>query len=138
VEALWGNLLGGGSGVEWYFGYKYPNMDLNCDDFRSRDRMWDQTRIALEFFRRRLPFWEMEPANDLAPGVRGFAKKGSVYAVQLPKGGSAKLTLDGGAYSMSWLNPRTGEMKAGAATTGAIGPPPAETDKDWIVLLKRK
>jgi hypothetical protein len=138
VEALWGNLLGGGSGVEWYFGYKYPHMDLNCEDFRSREKMWDQTRIALEFFRKNLPFWEMEPANDLALGARVFVRKGSVYAVQLPKGGSVNLSLDGGKYATSWFNPRTGEMRPGAETTGAIGPPPAETDKDWIVLLRRK
>ena len=24
TQALWGNLMGGGSGVEWYFGYQYP------------------------------------------------------------------------------------------------------------------
>ncbi len=35
-QALWGNLMAGGSGVEWYFGYKYPHMDLNCEDWRSR------------------------------------------------------------------------------------------------------
>ncbi|MEZ5397232.1 MAG: hypothetical protein R2724_31255 [Bryobacterales bacterium] len=41
--------MGGGAGVEWYFGHQYPHMDINMEDWRSRDRMWDQTRYALEF-----------------------------------------------------------------------------------------
>ena len=32
-HALWGNLMGGGSGAEWYFGYPYAHMDLNCEDW---------------------------------------------------------------------------------------------------------
>ncbi len=76
TQALWGNLIGGGSGVEWYFGYNYPNMDLNCEDWRSRDRMWDQTRYALEFFHEHLPFWEMAPDNSLASGAKRCAGAG--------------------------------------------------------------
>jgi hypothetical protein len=47
---LWGNLMGGGAGVEYYFGYRLPENDLIAEDFRSRDRSWDYCRIALEFF----------------------------------------------------------------------------------------
>jgi hypothetical protein len=61
-HALWGNLLAGGAGVEWYFGYKHPHADLNCEDWRSRDAMWDQTRHALEFMRR-IPFTEIKPSR---------------------------------------------------------------------------
>ena len=109
-QALWGNLMGGGAGVEWYFGNKFAHMDINCEDWRSRDRMWDQTRYALEFFRKHLPFWEMEPNNALAAGVeaRVLAKPGAVYAVYLPKGGSATLNLAEGDYAVRWYNPRAG------------------------------
>ena len=55
--ALWGNLMAGGAGCEWYFGYKYPNNDRNCEDFRSREHMWDMTRYAVEFFKKYLPFY---------------------------------------------------------------------------------
>ena len=48
-HALWGNLMAGGAGVEWYFGYSYPHSDLTAQDWRSRDQMWDYTRYALEF-----------------------------------------------------------------------------------------
>jgi hypothetical protein len=62
--ALWGNLLAGGAGVEWYFGYSGPHNDLNCEDWRSRDRMWDQTRYALEFMRQ-IPFTTMRHNDGL-------------------------------------------------------------------------
>jgi hypothetical protein len=146
--ALWGNLMAGGSGVEWYFGYKFAHMDINCEDFRSRDRMWDQTRHAIAFFRAHLPFWEMEPDNSLVTGAEGayaFAKAGQVYAVYLPSGGDAQVKLDPGSYTAQWFNPRaggglvSGSVKSldggGARSTGA---PPAEPAQDWVVLIKRK
>src|SRR3712207_247552 len=36
-QALWGNLMAGGGGVEWYFGYKFPDSDLTAQSWRSRD-----------------------------------------------------------------------------------------------------
>lgn len=147
IEALWGNLMGGGAGVEWYFGYKYAHMDLNCEDWRSRDRMWDQTRHALEFFRRRLPYWEMTPQGVKAEPAtaRVLAKAGEVYAVQLPKGGEARLELATGSYTVEWYDPRAGgALQAGSVrmVTGGgmanLGAPPADADKDWVVLVKRR
>ncbi len=146
-QALWGNLMGGGAGVEWYFGNKFPNMDINCEDWRSRDRMWDQTRYALEFFRRHLPFWEMEPDNSLAAGAdaRVLAKPGSVYAVHLPKGGGATLNLPDGAFQVRWYNPRAGgALQNGSVRSvrgrGAVslGAPPSEPEQDWAVLVTRR
>ena len=108
TQALWGNLMGGGAGVEWYFGYKYPNMDLNCEDWRSHDRMWDQTRFALEFFQTHLPFAEMQPDNGRAANAYVIAKPGRIYAVYLPKGGTTDLRIEEGSYTVQWYNPRTG------------------------------
>ncbi len=147
---LWGNLMGGGSGVEWYFGSDFPNMDINTEDWRSRDKMWDQTRYALEFFQRHLPFWAMEPANELLATPAGkayaLAKAGEVYAVYLPDGGTAELTLPAGRYAVRWYDPRHGgELRTGsvetvtatdAAPTG-IGEPPSDAARDWAALLRR-
>jgi hypothetical protein len=128
AEALWGNLLGGGAGVEWYFGYSFPHMDLNCEDWRSRDRMWDLTRYALDLFQRHLPFNEMEPLPD-----RVFAKKGSVYVKQVIGGGS-KLDLPPGRYTYAWFDPRTGSLSEPRASAGA---PPSDPQKDWILLVRK-
>ena len=65
VQVLWGNLMAGGAGVEWYFGYKYAHNDLNCEDWRSRDILWDQTRYAIEFFQKYVPFESMDSNDDL-------------------------------------------------------------------------
>jgi hypothetical protein len=145
TQALWGNLMGGGSGVEWYFGYKYPHMDLNCEDWRSRDRMWDQTRFALQFFQQNLPYWEMTPDNTLADGAYVLAKPGSVYAVYLPNGGAPQLKLDAGQYTVRWYNPRAGgalQTGTAAAVSGpgavSLGQPPSDPSADWAVLVKRK
>jgi hypothetical protein len=147
IEALWGNLMGGGAGVEWYFGYKYAHMDLNCEDWRSRDRMWDQTRHALEFFRRHLPFWEMTPQSVRSEPstARVLAKAGEVYAVQLPKGGPAALELAPGTYTVQWYDPRSGgALSTGSVSTVAgggmasLGSPPLDAGKDWVALVKRR
>jgi hypothetical protein len=146
IHALWGNLMAGGSGVEWYFGHAFPHMDINCEDFRSRDRMWEQTRYAMDFFRSHLPFWEMEPSAELAGAkdARVLARGDSLYAVQLPAGGEATLQIGKGNYTVQWFNPRTGgELQAGSVRTvqgpGAksIGQPPSDPQKDWVALVKR-
>jgi len=144
---LWGNLMGGGSGVEWYFGYQYDHMDLNAEDWRSRDILWDQTRYALEFFHQHLRFWEMNADNALASaeGAYVLAKPGEAYAVFLPEGGSTELTLAEGSYSVAWYDPRNGgALQVGTVETvdgpGAqsLGEPPADADKDWAVLVRKR
>jgi len=144
--ALWGNLMGGGSGVEWYFGSRFPHMDINCEDWRTRENMWDQTRYALEFFHDYLPFAEMAPDNALISNSKAYclAKPGEVYAIYLLEGGSADLKVAPGRYSVQWYNPRTGgELLRGSVRqiTGpaaqSIGRPPSQSDKDWAVLVRK-
>lgn len=146
-HVLWGNLLGGGSGCEWYFGYKYPHNDLNCEDWRSRERLWDQTRWALEFFRQQLPFTEMQPADELTAAADDycFARPGEVYAVYLPAGDSTELELPQGRYSVGWYNPRQGgELAAGTVETlsgpgrASLGRPAQDDGKDWVALVRKQ
>jgi len=143
--ALWGNLMAGGAGCEWYFGYKYPNNDRMCEDFRSREHMWDLTRYAVEFFKKYLPFTEMKPNDQLVTNGWCLTKEGEVYCVYLPVGGTANLQLKEGKYSVEWFNPRDG----GALRSGSIkdvngpgeisiGLPPDEPDKDWAALVRIK
>jgi hypothetical protein len=146
---LWGNLMGGGAGAEWYFGYKYAHNDLNCEDWRSRENMWNQTRHALSFFHRYLPFTEMRPADGLLsqPDAYCLAKFGHVVAVYLPRGGTTTIDLswDRGIYAVQWYNPRkggdlitapTGRIELADTPKPTIGPPPSDPDQDWVVLLR--
>lgn len=72
-NALWGNLMAGGAGVEWYFGYKHPHSDLTCQDYRTREKMWIQGRYALEFFQKnKIPFWDMTTTNGIISTKAGY------------------------------------------------------------------
>lgn len=150
---LWGNLMAGGAGVEYYFGYGLPENDLKGEDFRSRDRSWDDCRIALDFFRQgKIPFAMMTSDNGLIGNEKDnhskycFAKKGEIYLVYLPDGGTAELDLSGttGAFTLLWFNPREGgEMRKGSVTSVqgggkvSLGQAPADVDEDWLVVVRR-
>jgi len=146
---LWGNLIAGGAGVEWYFGYKFAHNDLNCEDWRSRDHMWDLTGYALEFFHEHLPFIEMAHHDELTSAENDycFAKPGEIYAIYLPTGSTTHLDLGNSSatFTVQWYNPRTGgQLQTGTVTTitgpcpVAIGHPPKDIDKDWVALVKLK
>ena len=146
---LWGHLMAGGAGVEWYFGYKFAHNDLNCEDWRSREHMWELTSYALEFFHQHLPFTEMSHHDELTSARNDycFAKRGEVYAIYLPTGGTTHLDVGSSSaiFTVHWYNPRMGDpLRTGtvAAVAGpgsvAIGHPPQDTDKDWVALIKQK
>ncbi len=150
---LWGTIMAGGGGVEYYFGYKLPQNDLACEDFRSRDKSWDYCRIALEFFRDyEIPFWEMTSADILVGNAKNdnskycLAKPGSAYLVYLPDGGTTELDLSGdpGTYRVQWFDPSDGGLLQQGSVTKiqgggkvALGLPPKDETSDWLIVLTR-
>ncbi len=147
-HALWGNLLAGGGGAEWYFGYRYPDNDMTCEDFRGRENMWEQTRIAREFFYEYLPFRKMENHDELTSSEQAFcfALPGEIYVMYLVQGDRTTLDLGGvnGEFEVRWFDPKNG----GSLQEGTIpilqggrevfpGQPPERPDDDWIVLARR-
>ncbi|MEM7263875.1 MAG: ThuA domain-containing protein, partial [Planctomycetota bacterium] len=142
---LWGNLMAGGAGCEWYFGYGFPNDDLDCEDWRSRDNMWNLTRYALNFFQTHTEFWEMIPDDSLVSGDAWcLARSNDAYVVYLPSGGTTDLDLGSGMYSLDWFDPRNGGGLIPGATgiigggVAPVGPPPSEVNEDWVALLRRE
>ena len=142
--SLWGNLMANGSGVEYYFGYEYPQSDLTCEDWRSRSEMWDYTRYALDFFRKRVRFWEMKNFDNLLTSNNGYClgENGNAYVVYLTSGGRAQLDLsnDSNFYKAAWYNPRTGKYVATSSIlaggkTVSSGLPPSNTQQDWVWML---
>ncbi|RYD46557.1 MAG: DUF5060 domain-containing protein, partial [Verrucomicrobiaceae bacterium] len=143
-NALWGNIMAGGAGCEWYFGYALSNSDLTCQDFRSRDSFWDYCRYTLQFLSANyVPFAEMTNRNSLVSGNgnnanRCLAKTGSTYLVQLHGGGTHTLNLTGttGSFTVKWFDPRNGgALINGPTVTGggtvSLGAPPNSTTQDW-------
>ncbi|WP_303316250.1 DUF5060 domain-containing protein [Flavivirga abyssicola] len=148
AQVLWGNLMAGGAGVEWYFGYKYAHNDLKCEDWRSRDLLWDQTKHALDFFQKHVPFTKMHAADNLTdnPNDYVFAENGSTYVVYLPTVTDTKIDLYSfnSKFNVKWYNPRTGgSLQKGSVKTikgggvVSIGLPPSK-DKDWVALITVK
>ncbi|PHQ34059.1 DUF5060 domain-containing protein [Rhodopirellula bahusiensis] len=147
-NALWGNFMAGGAGVEWYFGYKHPHSDLTCQDYRVRENMWRQCRIALKFFaNEKIPFQNMTNANDLLGTKNGycFADAGKLYLVYLKQADTTTLDLNGvdREFEILWFNPRTGgDLQAGSVQTvnGGdkvnLGQPPMDSDQDWLAVLR--
>jgi hypothetical protein len=146
ADCLWGALLGGATGVEWYFGYRFPHTDLTCEDFRSRKNWWKQSTIATQFVNN-LPVETMKPANDLVNVKNAFcfANPGEIYVVYKPmNSGECKLKLDSDkTFSVKWFNPRAGgELKDGSISEikgqGIVnlGNPPEEAEKDWVAVIQ--
>ena len=150
-EALWGNLIAGGSGAEWIVAYdtwpRLPakHLDIACENWRPWENMWNLTAIAMDFFHQHLPFDQMKSHDELIDKDSGWclAKPGEVYCVYLFGDQHTQLDLPAGSFTVSWFNPWTGgELQVGATLNGpgrqSIGNPPSDASKDWVALVLRK
>jgi hypothetical protein len=153
-QTLWANIMAGGAGVEYYFGYKLPENDLVMEDFRSRDKSWDYCRNAINFLSdNKIPFQEMKNADALignttqAKEKHCLAKEGEIYLVQLAYVSTSTLDLKEvqGDFTIEWFNPVTGgKLTKGSIKTAkggkmnSLGNPPLAVNQDWIVVVKKK
>ena len=144
--ALWGNLTAGGSGVEWYFGYKHPHNDLTLEDFRSRADVWRWSRIAKEFAEDH-GLAELDPADGLTDAKDDYAMRspdGRRVLLYVPAGVRPEPKLTGGPFTVRWYDPAAGgELRTGSAETVrgpgtvALGDPPdGDRSRDWVVLVE--
>ena len=122
-NGLWGNLMAGGAGVEWYFGYKHPHSDLTCQDYRTREKVWNQCKYALDFFKKQeIPFWDMKCEDEMTESTDDYilCKPGSIYLVYLKRGGEVEIEVSKGNFRYGWFNPRTGGGVDAMPYTGPI------------------
>ena len=147
-EVLWGSLLAGGAGIEWYFGAKYAHNDLQCEDWRSREKLWDQSHIAVDFFDKYLPYWEMLPLKqgERESPLYGMAKEEDTYVLYMESANVAQLPIDlpSGTYSLQWYDPRNGgALQEGSIETleggnnSEIGIAPSHPERDWVILIQK-
>lgn len=149
-HALWGHLMAGGAGVEWYFGAHFPSNDLTSEDWRLRENLWNQTRHAITFFSNFLPYQDMALCRQQAVDRQDaycFGKEGHTYAVYLPEGGTGMIELPKTEvdYDIRWYDPVSGgvlqvgsvpHVKGGARVSLGLAPDPA--GQDWVVLIRRE
>ncbi|WP_298536355.1 DUF5060 domain-containing protein [uncultured Algibacter sp.] len=146
-NGLWGAMMAGAWGTEWYFGYKHAHSDLTCQDYRSRDLFWDQGKICLDFFKKNnIEYWKMNSDDSLISSEGDFvlANPGKSYVVFLKSGGESFLDLGNynGEFKISWYNPRTGsKLQKGSkkiiknSGKQSLGHAPNEENKDWVVYI---
>lgn len=153
-KTLWGNLMAGGAGVEYYFGYKLPENDLIAEDWRSRHQSWVYCAHAISFFQDNdVPFWRMNNADALVGNPKRengrfcLAEAGETYVVYLPEGGIVNLDLSGisGSFDLKWYDPRNGGKlqrgevkKVSGGKKVSLGATPSEANLDWVALLRKR
>lgn len=149
-DALWNALTAGGNGVEAYYGYKTGCGDLDCQDHRTRDRLWREGRHAIEFFRAHVGehALAMRPYDELTVATDDYvlAEPGERYVV-VPGAEPVELKLAGiaGRFSVRWFDrARGGDLQAGslARVEGGevrvpVGEPPVGGSGKWVALVER-
>lgn len=145
-NALWGAVMGGAWGIEWYFGYDHDQSDLTAQDYRSRDMFWDQCRYLLQFFKENnIPVRSMKPQDDFTEKEDDYVlyQPGEVYLFYQKTADSIPLDLNQyeGRFRVRWYNPRNGKyleektIEGGRALTLEV--PRIERDTDYAILVKK-
>jgi len=89
-------------------------------------------------------WWKTEPHDELVKGSPSsaycLARPSEIYAVYLPNGGKAMLSLEPGTYHASWMSALSGDKSDLSDVDGvsAWTSPEAPDHNDWALLLQRK
>lgn len=95
-------------------------------------------------FMQSLPFWEMQPHNELVKEGVAFclAKPSAVYALYLPSGGDVRVELPkNGTYKYVWWNPANGidgGFEQQGHTGGGIRKFTAPGEGDWALRIVKE
>lgn len=136
-EVLWGALMAGGAGVEYYYGYQTGITDLNAQDHRSRDTKYTHASYALQFFNDHLQNYlpDMVSSDAVTNDNNDYvyAKPNEVYVVYRPDGGTTAINLPAGNWTVSWYNPRSGgNLTTATDITNTLVAP---DNNDWVALI---
>lgn len=133
-RAWWSAYLGGGV-------WEAHVVEPYDRPFSAWEATWTQlggTRTFMES----LPFWEMQPRNDLIRAGMAFclAKPGSTYALYLPEGGTVEVELPANAsYTCDWWNPANGSngrFQGARNVTGGAQSFTAPGTGDWALRIR--
>nr|WP_298894727.1 DUF5060 domain-containing protein [uncultured Altererythrobacter sp.] len=149
-DGLWNALTAGANGVEAYYGYKTGCSDLDCQDHRTRARLWREGRVALDFFgdhvgdratRMIAADHLTRPRDDYV-----FAEPGE-FLVIVPGDEDTVLVTGGivGRFKIRWFD----RVNGGALQVGSvsevenqerntpIGSPPEGGSGKWVAIVDR-
>ncbi|GEM_PF-1397175 len=141
-NALWASISAGAAGAEIY-----SSGDTSRQNWRDFSSHYPDLKRAKEFMlSNTIPFWNMQPDNDLTSRGYCLAIPGVVYLLYLPSGGTPELDLSGqsGTFSVQWFDPRNdGNLQNGSITSvsggggsTSLGSAPSNSNDDWVVLVR--
>jgi hypothetical protein len=136
-QVLWGTLMAGGMGVEYYYGYETVVTDLNAQTHRTRDLKYTQSGHALRFFETYVvdKIAQMSSSDNVTADNTDYvlSKAGEIYVVYRPSGGTTAISLPSGTWKVQWYNPRNGgNLTAAASINNSLVAP---DNNDWVALI---
>ncbi len=147
--ALWGSLMAGAAGVEWYFGAKFPHNDLTSEDWRQRENLWRLTHHAIKFYDQHIPFWKMTPCDSkILSEEQGFCSqfKDNLLMLYIFSNTEVKVSIPNlkDQYEVSWFDPLVGSLFNESVSENRIirksflvNRPANNRQQDWILLLRK-
>lgn len=139
-HTMWGIYAGGGygsAGDKNEYADGKPYFSANWHDVPE----WDDVKRLIGFFTgKKIEYWKMLPANDLAVGgerVYVLADPARQYVVYAAAGGKFSIRLPVGKFQARRFDPRTAEDLALFTVTGGRSVEFSMPDaQDWVVYLK--
>jgi hypothetical protein len=134
-RAWWSTYLGGGV----WEAHVLPPYDRPMSAWQAT---WKELGGARAFMES-IPFWKMQPANDLVTDGRAFclARPGEAYALYLPVGGAIQVKLNSGVnYEAGWWNPSNtlaDSFEKHTTCTGGLQRFEAPGQGDWALRIVR-
>ena len=149
-SGLWNALTAGANGVEAYYGYRTGCSDLDCQDHRTRARLWREGRIALDFFSEHVGdrATQMLPTDwaTVALDDYVFADPGQYYIIVMSDE-DAVLQTGGveGRFAVRWFDRQLGgDLQIGSIDEfdphprrTPIGTPPEGGSGNWVAVVSR-
>lgn len=137
-QVLWGTLMGGGAGVEYYYGYQTNGTDLTAQDHRTRDAKYTDAAYAIQYFDIHLqPYLPLiSNQDDLTTDNGDYAMTNATTMVTVyrPDGGTTAITLDpSSTWIINWYNPRDGVMTY--SNTPVSTTLTAPDNQAWVALI---
>ena len=134
-KVLYGTLMGGGYGVEYYYGYQTEASDLHAQDHRTREVKFKQAVIAKELFES-LDVKTMHSMDDFTSMEEDYVfGNDEQMVVYMPKGGSTNIDLNG-LWSVEIMNPITGEKSLQKSKIRTLISAP-DRKQDWVLVLTK-
>lgn len=141
-DVLWATLMAGGAGVEYYYGYTDNDGDIHNQNHRLRGNLYQEGRIALDFFNKHFQKYLIDAKSDDAlTSIQNdyvLANHNKAYAIYLPNGGTTNITLpQNNVWKLQWYNPRNGELTKKIKQKNCTQITAPDNNNDWVALLTK-